>query len=269
MPGNDVDVAFDKAGFDHLVQMQERHFWYLGRHRFLLCALRDQLGKLSARQHGLCGVDLGGGCGGWLKYLHRHDPGLFAELALADSSPHALQRAETVVGDFAACHRVDLLALGWKERWDVAFMLDVLEHIADDRGALLQVRESLRPGGLLFITVPALQLFWSYNDDIDHHRRYARRDFEELARETDMELCRARYFMFLLSPLLLVSRLKRPDLSRMTRQEILALLLRSHRVPFAPLNQLLRGIFSLETPLGWRFPLPWGTSILAVLRKPR
>jgi len=31
-------------------------------------------------------------------------------------------------------HQIDLMNLGWRERWDVAFLLDVIEHLPDDVG---------------------------------------------------------------------------------------------------------------------------------------
>jgi hypothetical protein len=43
---------------------------------------------------------------------------------------------------------------------------------------------------------------------------------------------------------------------------------KTHRVPAAPVNALLSLAFCCETPLGHLLPFPWGTSILAVLRKP-
>ncbi len=43
MPANPVahrDQDYDPAGFSMLQRMQQRHFWYAGRHRFLLGALK-------------------------------------------------------------------------------------------------------------------------------------------------------------------------------------------------------------------------------------
>lgn len=262
------DAEYETENFDLLREMQANHFWYRGRHRFLLRAFRNSVSRGLLPSDSLRGIDLGGGCGGWVKYLEDRAGATFGELALADSSARALQMAEDVVGDDVTRYQVDLLNLGWKERWDAAFLLDVLEHIPDDAAALRQIHSALRPGGLLFVTTPALKFFWSYNDELAHHcRRYSRRDYSRLAAETGFELVTARYFMFFLSPLYLLARMKSPRLDRMSREDVAEHLRRTHRIPAAPLNGLLSAIFAMETPLGLKIPFPWGTSILAVLRR--
>src|SRR5688572_18131243 len=64
------DDEYEEASFASLADMQQRHFWYLGRHRFFRAAFerhvrREQL----TRDRGIDAVDLGGGCGGWVRYL--------------------------------------------------------------------------------------------------------------------------------------------------------------------------------------------------------
>jgi SAM-dependent methyltransferase len=261
------DEEYDPGGFDALAEMQQRHFWYRGRHRFLLAALNRQL---AAAKHSLDAIDLGGGCGGWIGYLQQHAPGRFRELALADSSPKALNMARRIVGEDVGLYQADLLDLGWRERWDVAFLLDVLEHLPDDAAAMRQVFAALRPGGLALVTTPALRCFWSYNDVlVKHVRRYSRRDFVELAKSTGFTLRDARYFMFLLSPLLVGSRLLAPNVERMSQAQIREHLLKTHRVPAPIVNRLLQAVFALETPLGHIVRFPWGTSVLGVFEKPR
>lgn len=259
------DGEYDPAGFATLWAMQARHFWYRGRHRFLLAALDRWLTPDSGPR---AAVDLGGGVGGWVRYLAGRRPEGFCPLALADSSEIALQLAGTVLPAGVVRYQVDLMNLGWREQWDVAFLLDVIEHLPDDAGALRQAARALKPGGLLFVTTPAFQQFWSYNDDPAHHlRRYTRRDFAVLAKRTGLELCDARYFMFLLSPLYWLAR-RRGGIAGMTTAEKQALLARSHRVPTAPFNLALTAVFAAETPLGHWLRFPWGTSLLGVFRRP-
>jgi 2-polyprenyl-3-methyl-5-hydroxy-6-metoxy-1,4-benzoquinol methylase len=270
-----VDIAhrgdeYNEAGFEVLRDMQARHFWYAGRHRFLHHALRGVLPELRrSHQAPLSAIDLGGGCGGWVNSLRRQTPGAFGELALADSSLHALENAGEFVGTDTLRYQADLMSLPWKDRWDVVFLLDVLEHIPQHQDVLREIHRSLRPGGYLFVTTPALKFFWSYNDELAQHlRRYSRSDFAELAEATGFELSLSRYFMFLLSPLLLLSRLRTPQHHEWTTEETEEYVRKTHRTPVAPLNATLKLIFALETPIGHWIPFPWGTSVLGVFRKP-
>lgn len=261
---------YNSRSFELLLKMQCDHFWYRGRHRFLTYAVRQCLRRLGTAAADCGAVDLGGGCGGWLYYMQRHAQLHFAEVALADSSRLALDLALGILPMGTARYQIDLLDLHWHERWNIAFLLDVLEHMPDDQAVLCQIGQSLKPGGLLFITVPALQFFWSWNDEVaGHQRRYARADFGRLAAAAGFEICLLRSFMFFLSPLYVTARLLSGRRYRqLSADQVWKLMEKTHRVPAAPLNALLSLVCSSETPLGHVLPFPWGTSILAVLRKP-
>lgn len=245
-----------------ILRMQSGHFWYQGRHRFLLHSLLRRIDVAGKRA-----IDLGGGVGGWVNYLDERLPARPGELALADSSETALQGAQRVLSDRIALYQVDLLDLHWNERWDIAFLLDVIEHCPDDRAILAQVHKSLKPGGQLFVTVPAFMSFWSFSDEAAHHlRRYRKDDFSRLARETGFELIDARYFMFFLSPLYWLARKLRPASMSASQKEAA---IRQERVlPNRFVNEVLATIFKAETPLGNYLSFPWGTSLLGVFRKP-
>ncbi len=118
--------------------------------------------------------------------------------------------------------------------------------------------------------MPALQAFWTRIDEvIGHQRRYNRADFRTLAAECGFRFVDARYFMFFLSPLLLLSRLAaRPDRGKIAEDQLWALVNKMHRVPSKPVNTMLGMVFQCETPLGHHVHFPWGTSVLAVLQKP-
>lgn len=259
---------YDESGFNVLMRMQREHFWYRGRHKLLMSVLSKEMPRRFEKGNAMRAIDMGGGCGGWLDYLYAERPQMFQQLALGDSSFQALTLAKSVVGNYAGLYQIDLLKSVWSEEWDVVFLLDVLEHIPDHLEVLRQIRKSLRPGGLLFVTTPALKQFWTYNDELAHHqRRYCKQDFRDLAKDADLKLLRTDYFMFILSPALLLSRLLfRPPASATSeeREEYLA---RTHQVPARPVNSILSGVFSVEASMVNHISFPWGTSILAVLQR--
>ena len=63
------------------------------------------------------------------------------------------------------------------------FSLNVLEHIEDDAAALGDLFRVLRPGGRLFVYVPAFNsLFTSMDAHVGHHRRYRLRELVHMIR---------------------------------------------------------------------------------------
>lgn len=64
-----------------------------------------------------------------------------------------------------------------KERFDIVIASEVMEHYQDDVFFLLQLRERLRDGGQVLLTVPAHMKEWGPNDDFcGHVRRYERKE---------------------------------------------------------------------------------------------
>lgn len=258
---------YSEDGFESLFDMQERHFWYVGRHRFLWHAV-ERWYRMYAGEPPLSAIDLGGGTGGWVKYIAQRNRLGFDHLALGDSSDIALKFAQQILPSDIAVYQVDLLNLGMEGQWDMAFLLDVIEHLPDDRAALEQAARSLKPGGLLFVTTPAFTQFWSYNDDYAQHlRRYRRKDFASLATQVGLKMLDARYFMFFLSPLYLLSRI-RFGKQELDSEEVEELVRKQHEVPSELVNSTLTAVFSAETPIGHWLRFPWGTSILGVFQKP-
>ncbi|MBK4734221.1 class I SAM-dependent methyltransferase [Noviherbaspirillum pedocola] len=253
---------YQESGFTTLLNMQSKHFWYVGRHKFLLGSLKKHL-----KESHKTAIDLGGGVGGWVKYLSEKFPHNFEEIALGDSSEVALIGARKILPKEASLYQVDLMATNWKEKWDVIFLLDVIEHCPDDISILKQAYESLKPGGLLIVTTPALMYFWSYNDDYSNHlRRYNISDYGRLAKLTGFNLIDARYFMFFLSPLYWLSRKTKPK--NLSKEEVENAVQKEHAAPSRWVNFLLSKIFSAESPMGQYFKFPWGTSVLGVFEKP-
>ena len=73
-------------------------------------------------------IDLGGGCGGWIEYLQHRIPDRLSEVAIGDSSKVALMNAKKTLNN-TDTYQVDLMSLEWQERWDIAFLLDVMSTV--------------------------------------------------------------------------------------------------------------------------------------------
>jgi len=78
---------------------------------------------------------------------------------------------------------------------DTAVLVNVLEHIEDDRSALAELSRILAPGGHLLIFVPALPALMSKIDHIHgHFRRYLRPDLRAKLEAAGTEVATCRYF---------------------------------------------------------------------------
>lgn len=82
--------------------------------------------------------------------------------------------------------------------FDFIFLVDVLEHIEDDRAMLAQLRESLAPDGRLFIYVPAgRELFSRLDKNVGHYRRYNKKDLLAKVSGAGFDIIDARFHEFL------------------------------------------------------------------------
>ena len=84
---------------------------------------------------------------------------------------------------------------------DIILAMDVLEHIKEDHAALKEWRNTLKPDGLLLITVPAFQHLWSSHDIfLGHYKRYNNKSLNDLANSAGLEAVRIHlYFFFYIS----------------------------------------------------------------------
>jgi ubiquinone/menaquinone biosynthesis C-methylase UbiE len=144
----------------------------------------------------------------------------------------------------------------------VVTLLDVLEHLDDDRAALGEMVRMTRPGGLIVVTVPAQRRLWSDWDVLMHHRRrYQRGDLLALLDPAEVELLHCAYFnTLMLPPIWLVRAWRRwfPPRPGAPRAE--------DAIPPRPLNALLYHAMVAPACWGWFRP-PAGVSLLAVLRR--
>ena len=113
------------------------------------------------------------------------EPGAYAAGLLA-ARYEADERISTVHGVVAD--------VGTEPVFGSAVMINVLEHIDDDHGVLVDIVERLRPGGSLVVWVPAFQLLYSpFDARLGHVRRYRRRELEADVRAAGFDVVDSRY----------------------------------------------------------------------------
>lgn len=237
--------------YQRMAEVEARHWWFVGRRRIV-----DHLIAALGLPADATILDAGCGTGGNLAMLARHGRVLAFELD-GEARAIAAQRSGLAVEPGQLPHRLPAAAQGL----DLVTLLDVLEHLDDDRAALQGLFERLAPGGRVVVTVPALPALWSRHDEAHHHRRrYRKGELVALARAAGFEIDLVSYYNFWLLPALAGVRLVDTFVKRGVDDGL--------SVPPAPLNRALTAIFASERHLIGRLPLPLGASLLMCARRP-
>jgi len=200
-------------------------------------------------------LDAGCGTGGHLRRYAQLGPA-----SGVDPSPEAVGFCRERGLD--SVQQAGLEALPFDDNsFDLIAATDVLEHIAPEQQALLEMRRVAAPGAALLLTVPAYMWLWTKEDENLHHqRRYTRRRLVDAVRRAGWEPRLATYFnSLLLPPIALVRSL--PQRGEKERSDV-------DRTP-----AVLDGPLSLPMRLEARLiragvRLPAGVSVGIVCRKP-
>ena len=72
---------------------------------------------------------------------------------------------------------------------DASVALDLLEHLDNDAAGMKELERITKPGGYVFINVPAFQLLWSdWDQAVGHKRRYKKQMLKTLAEAAGLEI---------------------------------------------------------------------------------
>ncbi len=140
-------------------------------------------------------LEIGVGYGIYTPKLLRHGPVIATDLD---------EECVRAVRQRFLGHRVECMRLDIERRddftpflhrlCDAVVCLNVLEHVADDAGAIRNLAGALKPGGVLIVYVPAMPiLFGTLDAAAGHHRRYTKASLSGLFEAAGFTIVRRRY----------------------------------------------------------------------------
>lgn len=239
--------------YETIFQVEQQHWWYTGMSRITLELLEHHL----PNQGNLQILDAGCGTGGMMQALTP-----LGRVTGCDLSPLALQ----------FCHRRGLSSLGQatvdqlpfaENTFDLVTSFDVLYHewVTDYTATLYEFWRVLRPGGMLFLRLPAYDWLRGHHDDVIFTRqRFTTGMVRHALLGSQFRVEKLSYANTLLFPLALGKRLAeriRPPAGDVSDVQPNA----------GPVDALLSRFLIAEARWLNRHNLPFGLSVVAIGQK--
>lgn len=238
-----------KKFYEELYLLEDNHWWHISKREISINLLKQSIKKKESKI-----IDIG--CG----------TGKNIEAFSAFGETHGIDVSEDA---FVYCKKrgIKNVTIGTAEKmgfknktFDIALMLDVLEHVNDTK-ALNEVNRILKNHGILVITAPAFQCLWSKWDEVLYHkRRYTKKSLESVLRLCGFDIKKISYsYSFLLFPAFLIRRLKTKFFKENYPSDF----------KMAPpiINWLMLKISRLEHKVISKSGIPFGTSVICIAIK--
>jgi SAM-dependent methyltransferase len=249
-----VEAAMRPENYGIIFDVEDDHWWFVGRRAVVFAQIEDALGAQASPPAGFQSLDIGCGTGATMDHLRKYGEVQGIDLAmipLGFSRRRGHQRT--------MCASATELPFA-DNSFDLVTALDVIEHLDDDVKGLGEIRRVLKPGAPAVIYVPAFQALWGPNDDQSgHKRRYRLPQLQAAAERAGLKVERISYSNF---AMFLPIWLGRKLLNLLGRTEA-----SENRINHPLINKLLAWLFSSEANWLRKHRLPFGVSVVCVVRK--
>jgi SAM-dependent methyltransferase len=232
-------------------EIESSYWWFVARNNILLNSI-NQLCNISKNDYVL---DVGCGTGGFAEQISKE-----SNVICVDTSKTALDYCQrrglknlvnSTLEDFEKINT---------ENIKLITMLDVVEHIDDDKSVIESAYRICADKGILLVTVPAYQWLWSHHDEMHmHKRRYTKTQVSDLISNAGFKIQYSTYFnSFLFLPGLLKRFVENiTGTKKDTPVDKVS--------PF--MNSIFTKLFSYEGHFLPRTTFPFGMSILIIAKK--
>jgi len=248
----------NRREYRQMYAVEDHHWWYVTLHRLITRVVAKERHR---RGRELRILDAGCGTGRLCQLLQG-----FGTVSGCDLSEDALACCrERGIDVFPA----DLNTLDLPpDHYDVITSIDTLYHqwIIDDAAVVARFHRALVPGGVVVLNLVAHEALRSSHDvAVQTRKRYTRPEVVAMLENAGFSVELATYRLGLLFPPIALYRLLLRRLTAGREPEEV----RSDVKPLtAPLNRLLTLMAGLENRIIPHLPIPLGTSVFVVARRP-
>ncbi|HLA56100.1 MAG TPA: class I SAM-dependent methyltransferase [Flavobacterium sp.] len=188
-----MEKDFEKKYHD----VEKYHWWFKSRRNYILGLLKNAPKESKI-------LDIGCSSGIFLNELENlgfKNENLFgidiSDKAIENCRQNGIQNAFVM----------DAQNITLSERFDIIVASDCLEHLQDDGKAIANWNALLKPGGKIYVFVPAFQSLWSNHDVVNmHFRRYTNPQLESRLKAENLNIVKSSYWNFFLFPPVYVFR---------------------------------------------------------------
>lgn len=232
-------------------EIQKKHWWFVTKKDIVL----DTINRHLTKNNEIKVLDIGCGSGLMLNALES-----VGQTFGMDMSDDAINFSKEIFGGKVEKGFLPDNIPYEENFFNLITALDVIEHIDDDLASLKAIRNHLVSDGKAVITVPAYMFLWTKFDELNEHkRRYTISELHEKLVRAGFTVEKISYFNTLLFPVVFAVRLLNNILKRDGSSDV--------DMPNLTLNFVLEKIFGFEKNLLRFVNLPFGVSILAVVKK--
>lgn len=249
-----VEAAMRPVNYEIIFESEDDHWWFVGRRAVVFAQIEDALGPHRPTPSKFQALDIGCGTGATMDHLRK-----FGEVQGIDLAMIPLSFSRRRGHQRTMCASATELPFA-DETFDLITALDVIEHLDDDVAGLSEIRRTLKPGAPAVIYVPAFMALWGPNDDQSgHKRRYRLPELKAAAEAAGLKVERISYSNFAMFLPIWLGRKLLKLLGQTEASE--------NKINHSMINKLLAWMFSSEANWLRRHRLPFGVSVVCVVRK--